>query len=950
MPLTLEAWQERLERHFSQIAESRPVDQFPIFALEHGLTSDELAEISTLLRQRVAMYEPLGPHWLLWVVYATELGYLYDGIDYWPPFYRTTPGWREHGRQSTLKEWFRRFQRKFNGVEPSGPWARHFNRIAWPITHAVLPKLLQVQFARALFDVSREVARARELDAASAGRILASNSYWYSSRFQEFLQQEELAGRIMLAMLDKKPAGDDNPLHPETLKRITDDVINVQEAGGYLRAAQRIVRDRFEGVHRSVITPMRSDDASAHGHRQAEPLSLEPTLILRRASEDTWTPVIELPSFSTVARLSPELTEFLKRVRCSIAGVGPTLFPPGFLLYGTQVRALKSWPASGENIIKFERGNPVIENLMRRDCRFSTNSVWVFRVGSDGIAREVVGRTVRADQRYVIASRDSIINENIPLRPIQIACAGVHAFELAMPEFIAPELTEALERIGVLVARNIKIWPAGLCVRNWDGEGRGDWLSSEVPCFGIVHDHAVDEYFLKLNNGPERRLEGARAREPLFVRLPHLAPGRHVLSVRAKRLGVTSRQALRDLEGQVELRVRDPLHWKPGIAAHSGLLVRTDPHDPNLDAFWEGSVAVEVEGPEGHEVTCTIALTSADGRTVLNEDIGRFALPIRPRQWLDRFRRFANDNNRAWRYLDAATGTLRIKGEELGQYILRLERDIKPVRWVCRIAAHESEIRLVDDTDSDTSVVAEFYSFRQPARPRPIDPESAHNGVPVNEPGGLYYAQQGQHRDALVVRNSGRAHGFAGLVVQPDFHDAGQDTKSLLQLLALAELWQEARLAGTLADDQRHRVVLGITNHIYSVLCGEHWIRTELAIVSDTESTLDRLKSSVGGNRSFGAVIATASEALAGQRTDQRLQWFCGVASRYGVSSDEAVTKFAFRLASSPIGILQEFGNDTESKLDSLRSMGILLRGARFLTLAVSHAESQQATTVREGS
>jgi hypothetical protein len=943
MPLAPEAWQEKLERHFSEIAATRPVDQFPVFALEHGLSSEELQEIGSLLRDRVARGLALYPHWLLWVIYATELGYLYDGVDYWPPFERRTPRWREYGSPAQLKEWFKRFQRKFYGVEPSGPWAVHFNRIAWPITHAVLPKLLQVQFAKALFDVSRDIARASDLDPASAGRILARNAYWYSSRFQEFLQQEELAGRIMLAMLDRKPAGGvENPILPITLKRITDDVIKVQAAGEYLRAAQRIVRDRFEGVHRTVVSPLRTDSAEGD-RRTAELLALQPSLTLRRTAALAWAPVIEVPSFAGVAQLSSDLTQYLKGTRCSISGVGPTLFPPGFLLYGSQIRALKSWPAPEEPIIKFETPNPTVENLMRRDCRFSSGPVWVFRMGSDGLAREVTGRIVRANQKYVVVSRSKITSALLPLRDVEVACDGAAAVELDMPEFVSPELTQELEKYGILVARNIRIWPTGLCVRNWDGEGHGDWLSTEVPCFGISHDHAVDEYYLKLNNGPETRLEGARARQPIFIRLPHLALGRHIISVRAKRVGViSSRQSVAELEGKIELQVRDPTHWKAGTTSHTGLLVATDPHDPNLDSFWEGNVSVSVRGPEGHAVTCNISLTGPDGQIVLSEEIGKFDLPLKQNQWSHRFREFANDDARAWKYLEASSGQFTIKGNELGQYTLRLERELKPVRWIYRAASQDSLVRLVDDTGLDEQLVAEFYSFVRPGLKQQVDAIKANDGIPVVDPGGLYFAQQSEHLDALVVSSSRRVHGLSELVTRPDLRDVGNEPKELARLLALIELWHAARLAGALADSRRNFTVRCLTDHLNSAFTGgDHWARAEEAFRNDPERNVDRVKAAVGGHGSLAAALLKNTDIVE-KGVVHAGKWFCDAAARYSVCKETDLAKFAVRLANSPIGVVSEFGASTEDMLQKLRSMGILFRGARLLAILSAMAEAKK--------
>ena len=79
MPGPLEDSQERLEGHFSGLAASRSGTGFPIFALEHGLTPAEFEDITRLRHSRLAAGQRLLPHWLLWVVYATEQGYAYDG-------------------------------------------------------------------------------------------------------------------------------------------------------------------------------------------------------------------------------------------------------------------------------------------------------------------------------------------------------------------------------------------------------------------------------------------------------------------------------------------------------------------------------------------------------------------------------------------------------------------------------------------------------------------------------------------------------------------------------------------------------------------------------------------------------------------------------------------------------------------------------------------------------
>ena len=248
--MLLEQWQNHLERHFESLAHSRAGSGLPIFALEHGLNDEEIEEVSSLLRSCIEDRLRLSPHWLPWVVYATERGYAYTGDEYWPSFEEQTPRW-EFGDRNKLVPWFRKFQKTHDGVVPSGRWANHFTIISWPITHAILPLYLQSQFARTLYDIRYRLASLETLDPAAIGRVLAVNAYHASTRFQEFLQQEELTGRIVLALLGEAPTEGKEPIYPPTLERIVRDLERVRRTREWLRET-RIVRDRFTGTGRGA--------------------------------------------------------------------------------------------------------------------------------------------------------------------------------------------------------------------------------------------------------------------------------------------------------------------------------------------------------------------------------------------------------------------------------------------------------------------------------------------------------------------------------------------------------------------------------------------------------------------------------------------------------------------------------------------------------------------------
>ena len=936
----LDPYRDRLERHFSELATSRAGSGFPIFALEHDLSQAERDELGRLLNASLRSGQRLYPHWLLWVVYATEQGYGYDGHEYWVSFEHNTPGWRERVRPETLRGYFSRFQKAYGGVIPSGPWAGWFKNIAWPITHAVLPRYLQVQFARALFDGRHEFARMRDPSAAEAGRLLASHAWDASPRFQEFLEQEELAGRLVLALLGQGAVHAQGPLYTKTLDRIVSDLENVRQAGEWLKAARRAVADRMIGTEKpGPGAPFGRDLSTPAPRAAAVPPSVRPALLLRRSSAISWSAVIEVPSFDSVARLSPELTRFLRCTRCTLAGTDNAMLPAGWPLYGPQRRVLKRWPAPDALMISFERPNAALENILRGECRFPKGPVWLFHMGNDNLAREVSFAAVRPAQSYVVLSREPLKTNLAFAVPAHIDCDGTTALALTLPEAVTPEETAELNRLGLQVTRRIRVWPAGLTVRNWDGEGHGEWISTEIPCFGIVHDHAVDEYYVRLGNEPETRIAGSRAGQPVFVRAPRLAPGRHMLSVRARRVGLSlGAQALRDLEGRIEIRVRDPQPWKPGTTSHSGLAVTLDPPVPSLDDFWDGNVRVSVLGPEGREVTCAITLTGREGETLLSEEVGSFNLPILPSNWGQRFRRFTTSESRALQYLGASRAQFSIIGDELGKYVAQLERDAKPVRWICRAAPHAMLVRLIDDTGAETPAEAKFFSFRHPARLEQLSVADATVDHAAEAPGGLFCATQAAQRDAVVVSASRGKIRVEDLLVQPDLTELHSDAEAALSTI---DLWREARLTGPLAESRRAHIVERLIDRLYLILCGSRWSHAEQAFRTEPSAEhSQQLMRSVEAGGPFAFVIQRDYEAMSrGVRSGS--QWFGALAARYGVSNDLALATFALRIASSPFGLADHYGAGLTELLRRSRDHAALVRGARFAALLCAAADAE---------
>ena len=577
MSMPLEQWQKRLDGHFTQLASARSNSSFPLFALEHGLTNAEFREISSQLLERLSLGLRLESHWLLWVVYATELGYDYDGEEYWDSFEARTPRWRDRGNRSQLRTWFSRFRTNYHGVKPTGPWADHFPIIAWPITHAIVSKYLQWQFAKTLYDLRYRLASLQALSSDAVGKLLASNAWDASSRFKEFLQQQELAGRIVLALLTDRKVEDQSPIYPPTLQRLVSDLERVQSTREWLKETRRFVADRMKGTgpataESSRIPALQSSAASDHVHA---PVRIRPTLVLSRSGASTWSVIVDIPSFASIARLHPELWAFLAGTRCKISGATDTWLPAGWLLSSAQKRVIKSWPGVGIPLVKFERPNETLDHYLDSEARLSSGPVWLFRIGADGLAREIAGRIVRPGRKYIVLCDPELLADDPLLTQCELECNGISAGLLSAPLTFSPEEIKRLQQFGFHVARTVRVWPAGLAGRAWDGEGHSEWLTTEAPCFGIVHDHPLDSYSLRLNNGPETMIEARQVGSPVFVRISPLPAGTHTLSIKPRRDpgGPSSTVA----EGIVTLEVREPEPWIPGTTLHPGLVISVDP-------------------------------------------------------------------------------------------------------------------------------------------------------------------------------------------------------------------------------------------------------------------------------------------------------------------------------------------------------------------------------------
>lgn len=932
----LRDWQTRLEKHFAALSALRRARSLPLFALEHGLDSEERASIASLLHASLQTGARLSDCWLVWVVYAAEQGYDYDGEEFWLTFETRTPGWTWRADRTSLRNWFRKFHTAYGGLKPTGAWAEWFSIIAWPITHALLPKDLQQQLARALYDLRFQIASRIDDSPKEIGRYVAQYSVQASSRFRNFLEQEEIVGRIILALLGARAGETEHFIHPPTLARIVNDLQRARNARAWLRdARQAVERAQMKGAA-AAPTATRGHGADERSQPQisAAPY-IRPRLTLRRTGSSEWTPVVELPSLKPIADLHPNTSQFLRRTRCSVAGSAGAL-PAGWLAADDQRRVLREWPATGQPMVRFESPNAVVEHLLVTDGCISSGPLWVFRVGSDGLAREVLGRLVRPGQRYVLVARGALA---VPAfaEIVVLRCAGAVAWTLQVPNQLSVGDIGALTAAGLSVAQTVSVRPAGLYARGWDSEGFGEWLEGEAPCFALESDFPLEAYEVRLNGEPPVRVPPAPDRRVQFIILPALAAGQHQLTVRAIRRVAPDDVALAPIEGIVSLVVRPPQPWTSGGAGHNGLIVTTEPAEPTLDRFWEGNVALQIFGPSGHRVSIIAELHDGAARRLATEVVANLTLPTAPDFWDRALRSFLQRERDPWAYLSASAGALIVDGENLGRYSVPLTRDVTPVRWVWHRTQRAAALRLVDDHEGDIPLKLSFYSFASPATEVPIGRDALATSWTPNGMGGLCVASYGTQHHALVASMPQVVSGLSGLLVEPRIRSLPTGAESVMTLLNLMHLWSTARLAGPLAGQRRDRAVTGLAEHLVRLVYGTDWAIAEAAFrrSSRREPDLRRLADRTEGPPAFAHVLARDAHLYRAMKHDDRLTLFVDVTGRYSIAA-HAVCAAAFDMANIIGGEVPPDPATVSRLLLEAQRFPVAARGARFISIAAT--------------
>jgi len=236
----------RLEEHFRALRQVR--SDRSVYLLEYGRSGVTRQELEIVVQHGLA-HSPCSSSWwsrryLPLLVLATEAGYEYEGPghDFWDGFQRVSSRLFDATDRVAFSGWFRDAVTTLGIAEPpESPWSNHFCHIAWPITHAVLPKDLQRALTVALSELPFAVTDATPTDRLVDGLSWVAHER-FGTRFEQWLKNRDLVSSLVPALLER---GEDCWLEGSLVQRIRQDIEETPEAEEQLQIA-RVRQERLE--------------------------------------------------------------------------------------------------------------------------------------------------------------------------------------------------------------------------------------------------------------------------------------------------------------------------------------------------------------------------------------------------------------------------------------------------------------------------------------------------------------------------------------------------------------------------------------------------------------------------------------------------------------------------------------------------------------------------------
>lgn len=917
----LARFHRQLQDHFERLRAGRPVDS-PVFAIEHGMETNEVSTMAGLVDRRVRTGHSMHSTWLPLLVVAAEAGYEYDGGSYWPLLRARLPSWGLNDREM-LRTYFRRFVAEYGAFEPAGPWADKFNIIAWPVSHAVLPRVFLSQLAEILYRLREELAVEEITEPARLGRIIETNALHASNRFREQASNVDVIGRIASALLTPDDAPTSTVLLPDTVERIAADLAEHSEARRWLDAARASSKTVFAGTRAPASGRTGADDKST-----AAPgldISLEEGRQGLRL-------VAEVPALKHFAESNDELRQFLMRGRVKFSGRRRPVH--GRALLDSTKFDLDESPFRGAPFAEPESGSSAVRQCLNDVLRLPSPP-WLFKM-RDGHGQLIRSSVLRAGTQYAFV-HNADLEPAFPWSTTTDEVAQLRCTRFGVPDVVDESTVQAAESAGLSLTSTIRVVPVGLPSKGWDDEDHAVWVNGHEVILKVDSDREFKLLRAQFG-GSQLQIELEGPSTLLSLGCP--PAGSHSLRL------VLTDETGRSNEGTFNVRVTERGERAAGGRTGQAFQIMFDPPHPTFEELASGEVGIAIAGPQGHRARVSVVLQDRNGPLAAPQGNSR-TLPLSSQDGRTLLNGVLRSEQLSSRVPRADTITIKVEHPEFGHRLVRIEREFEPLRWIYE---HDGEsLRLVDSVDDRRPEIS-FSPASDPINSLqvPLCDEDVYKPPAV----GLFEARIGSAAAGIVTTPS-RVSSFEDLGPgrPPTIERRPASVERIDELVSVARSWRMASKPLFTSHTTSRAVLRSIASAIARDVCGDRWAGVESAYLEHERWTENKSADAVGGGADGLSALYTLRrwfDAPHENRADLR-STFVGATGVFDLPQEGGVRAstpdFALILASEP-SRATVFRAETRMILSQfLISKPVILRLARYVVLRLDQERSADLDT-----
>ena len=708
-------YNEQILNYYTNIKSKRN-NEFPIFAIEHGLSSNSVQELKKLLKDYDDSENDIfsEKHKFIWIALATEVGYEYEEY-YWDlfenEFEKISNKYREYhkGYKYTLRYWFYDFNKEFRGFKPTGDWARKFSVISYPITNSILPKKFQNYLVEALY-LYRDPKDISDGSFEKIFKYLAID-FKRSSLFSKFVTEGNLIRTLLKEIF--KLDQDMEVIDKFTLRRVINDI-----------KKNELTKHRLEVLINDVELEKQKEN-----NVKIKEVPYLPTLSLRRSLSNHLELYVEIPSLDNIDN---EFTDFFKKDKILKTALSQKPYlSPTFLKDNVfkidNILSLKEPFFNNSN--EDGKDTEIIKNLNKfisTKLEFIKYESLLFGVIDDNNATLIVDRNIILNKKYFFLIKNSLARI-VPKKYIlsETNFGDYYLVEIFVDKNVLELSHFWTKKYELDLETNFSFTSCGVIERG-SNNNYFEFLNQDQPIFKISDLHINSQ-----KNEVTKRFE-VKLNDNIFY-LPVKTDDYEIyFQLNELETGVNNLRVTRQTQiGAIDYRFQERekitrkiyVRKKHNFSQYE-ILILNKSKDISYAELFNGFENLNLYGPQNSLVDLSLLFESSISKNTKNILIKKECkLPILETQFKDLFEDFLNKNRKIVE--DYEKCTLLIDGGELGSISELFEDEAKGLKLVVQERNKSQNLFYIDDTGLD-SVLEEIpslnhLSFEHPYKVSKID-------------------------------------------------------------------------------------------------------------------------------------------------------------------------------------------------------------------------------------